>query len=69
MGGMKQLLRAFFGLRRPPIHRIALEVLHEAAEVQKMFTLMCYSCGRPDMVGVPTFDDFSRQISTGTKGA
>jgi len=64
---MRRALLALFRLRPPTIERVDLEVLHEAAHVQRMFTLMCYGVGRPDMVDVPTFGDFIGPITTGAK--
>jgi hypothetical protein len=65
---VKRLLLRLFGLRRPIILTIPIEVLHEAAEVQRMFLLIIYGLGRPDFADRWTFRQFAgidTQIRTG----
>jgi hypothetical protein len=61
-------MRFFFRLRPPTIEAIPLEVLHEAAEVQRMFHLLILSAGRPDLYDGPTWRQYAgidRPLQTG----
>ena len=58
------IIRRVVGPWPPAVECVRLEVLHEAAELQRLWQIAVFAGGRHELAHMPTFESFASVINT-----